>query len=877
MSSQELTRRIGLWGLPSSGKTVWLTSLAVNAKDGALDQVFNVTAVDSEVQEIVESWRHRLLDEQLWPLATDTTAHEGLPPLRFEYSDGNLRRQLVFNDFAGEWFHGLRIVKKQALGENERQSIIEFIQGCDCILVMVPFAEESAGRANTISSLDILLAALKSISRKDSRLKIPIALCVTCWDRSAESFGTLEQESARALEYMNSQFSEVLHGLKADCDDDCVSIFPISSTGHGEVLPDEKEPHARPPERFQAFNVIGPLSWALPQSEQVRFEAIKANYDRHRKDLLKKRSKKDKQGRHETHGEHIVRQLQQQVINRLPLDDKLRAQAEQIKKTIEDQQAAARRRLTVASFMVVALLLVVYGVVDYRAKVREANKLVSKELEQAEVTLNSEQDPAAMTQKIQALKRTLSDAKDWVTQETRDKVLAMEGKLTKRRDTLVNQIHGRRFAALEEEIALIPRNGISNLGNRIELFEGYLKDDDKSTNAQKLKGWLTEDRSRLNQLTMRKSEARAFEEWRKREKSSRGSRMEDLERRIEMHQDYLTRIQQDDMRAAIQEALNSDYALQEETRKDERFQVAVNDLIRQIDETSELGAVALYDAFLEEWGGTGHDKTRAIRERRMSTLREADENEWGYVQSKLREHNNMEALKAVRGYLAEARFRRHVVEAENLIERIPQKMDQELYEEFKEASTSSDGVAGSLSRCMELARAYQDGLHLPNEDKPMMTEVQRWMVWHGALTDPKRKHVIKFFGCKIKITDNGNLDIWEDPDIRVLLWGEGFDNKKAKTIEREVEEIGKFEKLPIPDEAEYENFHWSWGKKLMIEVIESDGAQKLKIEVEAAKLPFGGKNGTWITVSDDNKGCSIKLKFEGDVFFEQLPNYKKKQ
>lgn len=331
--SLNLVRKVGLWGLPSSGKTVWLASLAVGARDAARQESYSIVGTDSYTQEMTEGWREKIVDEREWPLATELSTLES--PFTFEFTSGQLVRGLEFRDFSGEWMKGLLKFKQENRSEADRRAFLDYVQFWDMIMVMIPFDTDKTQQAAVRNSLDILLRELASCMPEGDRLQVPVAVCVSCWDRSCESFLSPEKERERAEKWLMDHYDNLLNSLKARVEESCFRIIPLSSTGHGIIC--NPDGNTRPPERMLPYNVTEALVWGIPLGEQLRWTVIKNCFERDKSKLTEKRDKDGKR-----RGDYILETLEAEITNRLPLGHEYRKEAEILKKHIHKDFKAQR-------------------------------------------------------------------------------------------------------------------------------------------------------------------------------------------------------------------------------------------------------------------------------------------------------------------------------------------------------------------------------------------------------------------------------------------------------------------------------------------------------------------------------------------------------
>jgi GTPase SAR1 family protein len=247
--------RFALYGLSNSGKTCYLTALALERRptlDGSTCAA--LPANENDDPDIQTGWTNlqtftKAFEDGDLPVATSIT--DGTPKYRYTYSDavlGEIRFEI--HDYAGELLRP----------DNLTESIRKNFQDLDGIIVLAVVPKKNTKHSEIHGELKDLMASFNKLkANTNTERRCPIALVLTKWDRQSKiAVNGLEneRETLDAFFQENPTFVNVRNSISNDIGAENFAVFPISALGHCDES--DKPRNARP---LQSYGLPFPFGW----------------------------------------------------------------------------------------------------------------------------------------------------------------------------------------------------------------------------------------------------------------------------------------------------------------------------------------------------------------------------------------------------------------------------------------------------------------------------------------------------------------------------------------------------------------------------------------------------------------------------------------
>jgi len=240
-----------LIGARNTGKTCYLAILASHCS--------SITTARDETTSYLKMQR-QLLDAGDLPQATASTLKE----LYFRYAGDGHKVEFSIDDYDGSFIENLS--HQDNADDESRNELKAKIQESEGLLFFMPYETEQDEKAlsNFEDEINTIITLVEEITQgKYAALPIPVAICVTKWDRSPNF--KQENEMDAALEYIHSNpyyqraYAKISKLFKH------VVIHPISAFGQSD---DGTHPNRG---KINPYRVEAPLKDCLNQTFQ-RFE-----------------------------------------------------------------------------------------------------------------------------------------------------------------------------------------------------------------------------------------------------------------------------------------------------------------------------------------------------------------------------------------------------------------------------------------------------------------------------------------------------------------------------------------------------------------------------------------------------------------------------
>ena len=138
-SSNQKPIRLGIWGLPTSGKTVYMTMLYHYLSQG--DSAWYIVTDDEDTEKYVNQNLSTIMDKGEFPDPTEIRTKDiSIYSYKLIHQKNNRVVELNFYDVSGEFF--LNLLERSIEQGDKQLPLIEYLNQCHGILFLLSSLEE---------------------------------------------------------------------------------------------------------------------------------------------------------------------------------------------------------------------------------------------------------------------------------------------------------------------------------------------------------------------------------------------------------------------------------------------------------------------------------------------------------------------------------------------------------------------------------------------------------------------------------------------------------------------------------------------------------------------------------------------------------------
>jgi hypothetical protein len=695
-------RYFALFGPKASGKTAYLGALYGSGGDTSQDgQPYHVGASE-DADDPTHAYLgkiFRALRCGAWP---DSTSFERLETLKFCFTSGELARDVVLPDVAGELTQrAADAAQRERLALELKHKILDEYADYQGFLIVVPADTVDSSRASEYKwEVDALLNALRERTPEGGSIARPFAILVTKWDL-VETGAVTEASEARAVSFWEATHPELASGLKLLCQN--LRVFPVSATGPC--------PNGYPPKPLRPTNLAAPIAWLIETADRVQLKRAIAYVERHRETLFRRDPDDDEK----RSCWKIAQGMLANFLEDVPhghLAEEARARRAELQRIAHTRQQHHKLIVGVALGLLVLAALLYRDHVDYN----HASAL----LHNASPELSSR----AVIARVGAI------AREPFRNRPVGHLLRWWPRLRAEFDSYRANYERRSFEELEI------RSRPSNEKEARELLgkiDEYLRDFQDLPRAAKI----TEFRMAAETVAQNDEEDRLHAEIEENHKKFRTHPDDDklAALLVDECESFFTKLPSSRHLASVQAILADARATvrtQERARSHAALKVNLNTAADAPFRCYELCA-----AFLKE--DPSHPQADEVRRDRDSYLHKADNQAWSLVTTYALKNRSFypDQIEKADAYLANTQFTVHRSDAARFKAQAIQGYDRSAYEAICSEGPASNHPA-ALRKVRKLCTDY---LNASIPGKTMANDVERWARWFDDWKAGKELHV----------------------------------------------------------------------------------------------------------------------------------------